>query len=53
MREKMNPNVPAAQRLLETAFINGPIDPGPALKRAAIERAWLDQMAAAEAEEQK
>jgi hypothetical protein len=43
----------SAHRLLQTDFINRPIDPRPALKRAAVERYWLERMAAAEAEEQK
>jgi hypothetical protein len=43
----------SANRLLQTAFINRPIDLGAALRRAAVERYWLEQMATAEAEEHK
>jgi hypothetical protein len=43
----------SAHRLLETDFINRPIDLRPALKRAADERYWLERMAAAEVKEQK
>jgi hypothetical protein len=53
MRDEINPKALANRRLLETAFINRPIDIGPALKRAAVERYWLEQMAAAEAEGQQ
>jgi hypothetical protein len=34
----------SANRLLQTAFINRPIDLGAALRRAAVERYWLEQM---------
>jgi len=53
MSEIVNIAERSAQRLLQTVFINRPIDLRPALKRAAVERYWLEQMAVAEAEEQK
>jgi hypothetical protein len=53
MVQETNPRARAAQRLLKTAFINRPIDIGPALERAAVERYWLERLAATESEEQK
>jgi hypothetical protein len=55
MGEEINPNAArrASPRLLQTSFINRPIDLGPALKRTAIERFWLERMAEADLEEQK
>jgi hypothetical protein len=52
MREDINP-ARASHRLLRTAFINRPIEIGPALERAAVERYWLERLAATESEEQK
>jgi hypothetical protein len=43
----------SARRLLQTDFITRPIDPRPALKKAAVERHWLEQMARRDSEEQK
>jgi hypothetical protein len=51
MTDQVKPQ--ASQRLLRTAYLNGPVDIRAALERAAVERFWLEQMAAAEAEEQK
>jgi hypothetical protein len=53
MTETRDDGKRSARRLLQTDFINRQIDLRPALKRAAVERYWLEQMAAAEAEEQK
>jgi hypothetical protein len=43
----------SAHRLLQTDFINRPIDLGPALKQAAVERFWLERMSQGDSEEQK
>jgi hypothetical protein len=53
MSKKVHLRERSAHRLLETDFINRPIDLGPALKQAAIERYWLELMAEAVSEEQK
>ena len=42
----------ASHCLLRTEYINRPIDIGPALRRAAVERYWLKQMASADAKVQ-
>jgi hypothetical protein len=34
----------AVHPLLRTAYMSRPVDPRPALRRAAVERFWLDQM---------
>ena len=53
MQNEINPQARAARRLLQTAFINRPRDIGTALKRAAIERYWLELMAEADLEGQE
>jgi hypothetical protein len=52
MPNKINTQARAAHRLLKTAFLNRPIDVGPARRRASVERYWLEQMASADAKVQ-
>ena len=40
----------ASHRLLQTAYLNGPVDIRAALRRAAVERYWLERMAAVDGE---
>jgi hypothetical protein len=53
MSETVDDRKRSARRLLQTDFINRPIDLGPALKRAAVERFWLERMGEGNLEEQK
>jgi hypothetical protein len=53
MSQKIDEKKRSARRLLQTDFINRPIDLGPALKRAAVERFWLERMGEGDTEEQK
>jgi hypothetical protein len=53
MADEIKPQ--ASHRLLETEFLRRPIDIGPAMRRAAIEKYWLEKMStpAGEEEQQK
>lgn len=53
MSETVDDAERSARRLLQTDFINRPTDLRPVLKRAAVERFWLERMAEGDSEEQK
>jgi hypothetical protein len=49
----IKPETESAHPLLRTEFINRPVDLGPMVRRAAVERYWLERMAEPDSEEQK